>query len=270
MIALGFYEGVSTLSKIIRWETRSYISHVSILQVPDSVVDEYGSTRLYRLQDALAVCPVWEAWGSLKRPVKGSGVFRRTGIDEGHTPGTKLHIYRLDPMIADKLYEQAVVSFLDDIVDRGTKYDWWGLVRFMARINRQNENRAFCSELAHIAMLRGGVPLLHRIDPNHVAPADLYRSPLLTLLISTRTGEATERARTRQALRAGQHPQKGAGQTCRALQSQIQACPFGHTMADAAMLRNAAIALTKSGTNPTDNSNSNLTPALAHGTMAAC
>jgi hypothetical protein len=182
MIAIGFYEGYSVLSKIIKWETRSTISHVSIMCLPDLTFDAAADTIHWEaMQAALKTCPLWEAWG-------GAGVVKRVGIHDGHKPDTKIRLLRLDAARGfPRVDEIAVIHMLEDCIRRKIGYDWWGLVRFGLRINRNNEKRMFCSELVHLAMQAGGAPLLKRVGAHFVSPADLYRSPLLTELMVTKT-----------------------------------------------------------------------------------
>ena len=185
MILIGCYEGTSLLSRLIKWETRSSISHVSVVQVPDAVWDARRETIAWGpLHAALDTCPVWEAWGELLKPSR-SGVFKRTGIHEGHKPGTRIRLMRLADGHAGQLDELAVVTFLDRLV--GRKYDWLGLVRFALRIDRNKATRWFCSELAHAALERGGVRLLDRVVSYWVSPGDIYRSPKLVEFLNTKT-----------------------------------------------------------------------------------
>jgi hypothetical protein len=179
MILVGCYEGTSLLSRLIKWETRSEISHVSILKVPDASWDNQMQTIMWGvLHPALDTCPVWEAWGR-------DGVIKRAGIHEGHKPRTRIRLMRLADAYAGQLDESAVVRFLESTVGLG--YDWWGLVRFALRINRDRANRWFCSELAHAALAAGGVSLLDRVASYWVAPGDVYRSPKLVDFLHTVT-----------------------------------------------------------------------------------
>jgi hypothetical protein len=184
MLLIGCYEGTSLFSRLIKWETRSSISHVSILQVPDCVFDEDRLAIRYNvLHAAMDVCPVWEAWGSLNPST--CRVFKRSDIHEGHTPGTHIRLMRLKPMHARMIDEDKVVAFLDAQV--GKKYDWLGIIRFALRIDRNRADEWFCSELVYEAMERGGVSLLHNVDSYWVSPGDVHRSPKLTELIHVRT-----------------------------------------------------------------------------------
>jgi len=182
MILIGCYEGTSLISRIIRWETRSTISHISVLQTPDEAWDAKRQTIIWGvMQPALSTCTLWEAWGR-------DGIIKRTGIHKGHTPGTHIHLMRLKDAYAKQLDEAAVVAFLDGKV--GLRYDWFGIVRFALRINADQENRWFCSELAHAALEVGGVTLQDRVSAYWVAPGDIYRSPKLEDFLVTETKAA--------------------------------------------------------------------------------
>jgi hypothetical protein len=179
MILIGCYEGTSLLSRLIKWETRSTISHVSVVQVPNSAWDDARKTIIWgTLLKALDGCPVWEAWGT-------AGVVRRVGIHEGHTPRTRIRLMRLADAYAADLDEGSVVRFLDGKVGLG--YDWLGLVRFALRVDRDQAKRWFCSELAHAALSAGGVPLLDRVAAHWVSPGDIFRSPRLVDFLNTIT-----------------------------------------------------------------------------------
>jgi len=183
MIIYGFYEGTSLLSRIIRFETHSNISHVSIMVMRDSVFS-YRTQSLnwpvFRME--LESCALWEAWGK-------SGIIRRKGIREGHKPGTPIHLMRMKTQGLNAQIDQAaMIRYMDKCVEDGIKYDWIGLVRFMLRINRNSDSRMFCSEFAHLASIEGEQPLLQRvISPHFVAPADQYTTPILEPLCTIRT-----------------------------------------------------------------------------------
>jgi len=184
MLVLGAYDGVSALSKLIAMKTRSDKTHVSVIQLPDDVVDRSGQILWHRLQSSLNTCPVWEAWGSLFKPSLNR-VHKRVGIHDGHTPGTMIHLLRVDPAFGIRLNEATAVAFLDSRV--GTKYDWLGLHRWNVNSPKGDDSRLFCSEYGFLAFIAYGAPLLARTRAEAVSPADLYRSSILTELISTRT-----------------------------------------------------------------------------------
>ena len=179
MIVIGAYHGKSLLSWKIKSETNSPISHVSILQLPDECWNPVQGTRVNVLYHALETCPVYEAWASLRRG-QPSGVLRRTGIDEGHTPGTRIELFRIE--VPGHIPEAQIIADLQHLVDAGTKYDWLGLLRYKLRINRDNPERMFCSELLHHVLGNRGISLILRRKPRQTAPGDIYISPLLRLL----------------------------------------------------------------------------------------
>lgn len=173
MIVIACYRGKSLLSWKIKRETNSPISHVSIIQLPDTVWNPADGVRVNVLCHALATCPVWEAWGR-------AGVVRHTGIDNGHTPGTMIELFRIQEDV--RVPEAEIIRDLDAIVASGTKYDWFGLLRYKLRINRDNAARMFCSELLHYVLRLRSVHLLRRREPSKTAPGDIYISPLLHFL----------------------------------------------------------------------------------------
>lgn len=168
MILLGCYQGSSLLSRLIKWETRSDISHVSIVVIPDCKF----------IDRALEAATVYEAWGEILCPWKG-GVFKRHGINDGHKAGTVIKLMQLLPEAAEKLDEVAMIKFLEGIVKSRAGYDYMGLIRFLLRIKGDDPNNFFCSELAYKAFEQGGVKLIERTTASIVAPGDLYKSPLL-------------------------------------------------------------------------------------------
>jgi hypothetical protein len=189
------------------------------MQIPDDCIHKItGEIRWHQIKEALEICPLWEAWAT-------AGVVKRVGIHDGHKPETLIRLMRLEREFDFYLNESDVVAFLDKCVERRLGYDWWGLVRFALRIDRNDKNRMFCSELVHIAMAEGGVALLKRIMAHFVAPSDLYRSPILTELFIVHTKNAVKAPKTRRAPGAGQCPEKSGSKTCNGLQSQIQPVP---------------------------------------------
>lgn len=186
MIVPAAYHGISLLSRKIQHETNSPISHFSLVVLPDSVWDPADGVRVNILYRALDTCPVYEAWGVLnpfsRQP---SGVLCRQGIDEGHTPGTKIELFRINVPV--HVPEAEIIRDLDRIVADGTGYDYVGLARYKLRINRDNARRMFCSELVHHVLSHRGVYLIQRREPHKTAPGDLYISPRLEPLWTVHT-----------------------------------------------------------------------------------
>jgi len=224
MLVVAAYHGRSLLSRKIQYVTNSPISHVSMIQLPDAVWHPADGVRVNVLYGVLDTCPVWEAWAVLN-PFSSapSGVLRRTGIDEGHTPGTMIELFRIDAPV--HIPETELVRDLDRIVAAGTKYDYQGLMRYKFRIDRDNANRMFCSELLHRVLSRRGIYLIQRREPHKAAPGDLYISPLLKPLWTVTTGNAAGGPRTRRSPETGVGAEKRQSKTCNGLQSRIWPVP---------------------------------------------
>ena len=224
MIVVAAYHGTSLLSRKIRFETNSPISHVAIVQLPDCVWSPADGVRVNVLYRALDTCPVWEAWGVLNPfSREKSGVLKRTGIDEGHTPGTKIELFRIEAPV--RIPEAEIVRDLDAIVAAGTKYDYVGLLRYKFRIDRDNASRMVCSELVHSVLSRRGIYLIQRRKPHKTAPGDLYISPLLKELWTVHTKTHVKAPGTHRRLQTGVGAEKPQSKSCNGLQSQIWPVP---------------------------------------------
>jgi hypothetical protein len=123
----------------------------------------------------LADCPLYEADLDRLIPPRGS-VYRRKGVDDGHTPGTMIDIYYIDAPIDTSAARQ----FLE--AQRGKPYDFRGIMGFVTRRNSAHPDRWFCSELVFAAARAGGVDLLDRVEPRKVTPGMLEYSPHLRYL----------------------------------------------------------------------------------------
>lgn len=135
------YKGVSLISRLIQWQTRSPYSHIAV-----------------ELRDGTVI----EAWHV-------GGVQHNRSFRDVHTRGTAVDVFRIN----HEYNEDAVEQFLKAQV--GKKYDFMSVARFLTRRDRPADNRWFCSELA-FEKLRF---LLDRIKPSHVSPGVLVLSPYL-------------------------------------------------------------------------------------------
>ena len=139
------YQGISWVSRVIRWQTRSRYSHIAI-----EVADNH----------------VYEAWHV-------GGVQLNAHFRAVHTAGTMVDVFAIsahfDPL--------RVRHFLDAQI--GKRYDFRAVARFLSRRNAPADDRWFCSELAVAAFRAGGLDLLARIPPSHVSPRDVIISPHL-------------------------------------------------------------------------------------------
>lgn len=133
------YKGKSLVSKAIRWRTWGEYSHAA-----------------WWLRDGTVI----EAWH------KG-GVSHSPSPATIHTPGTEIDVFDFRPEAQIDL--DAAEKFLLEQV--GKKYDFRAVLSgFTFRINRDNANRLFCSELDFLTAQAGGLNLLDRIVAAKVPP----------------------------------------------------------------------------------------------------
>lgn len=147
---VALYSGLSAVSRLIRWQTRSCYSHAALLL------------------DGGAVIESWHRGGCDLHPHLGTV----------HTPGTPVDIFSvegLDAAAAARARNYAEMHL-------GDRYDWMGVVRFVSRRPHRPSGRVFCSSLVAGALLSAGVPLLLRAPAHHLSPRDISLSPRLTHL----------------------------------------------------------------------------------------
>ncbi len=153
---LAFYQGISLISKLIRWQTRGLYSHVAFLFDDGTVI---------------------EAW-------EEGGVLHNATLSMRHTPGTVVDIFEFSTTIEQ---ETAITKFLR--AQLGKKYDYLAVARFISRRNVQfDESKWFCSELAYCGAKVAGIELLKRTEGWKISPDALSHSPLLELVKTVRTG----------------------------------------------------------------------------------
>jgi|6_EtaG_2_1085325.scaffolds.fasta_scaffold00296_7 uncharacterized protein YycO len=144
MIAL--YRGISTISKIIRWRTRSVYSHAAWLCDDGSVI---------------------EAWTN--------GVRKTKNLSADHTPGTIVDIFSIDGITPEQIGE--IEGFLGKHL--GMPYDYRSVWRFMSLSPATINGKWFCSELIDAACTQAGAHLTRRIESHLVSPRDIGISPVL-------------------------------------------------------------------------------------------
>lgn len=139
------YQGVSVISKIIRWQTRSQYSHAAV-----------------ELEDGSVI----EAW---HRGVEHVKDFRTN-----HTNGTIVDVFGIKA--PPENIKKAELNFKKQV---GRKYDFQGVANFLTREDANVDERLFCSESTMTGFNDAGIFLLERIKPNLVSPRDINLSPLL-------------------------------------------------------------------------------------------
>lgn len=141
------YRGISVISRMIRWQTRSVYSHSAIMTPVGSVI---------------------EAWH------KG-GVQEVENISSLHTSGTIVDVYEFSAMYG--VDETSMLQFAREQL--GCGYDFAAILRFLSRRSYTQNNRWFCSELVAKAAERGGCPIVN-LPAHQISPRDVAASPVLT------------------------------------------------------------------------------------------
>lgn len=143
------YKGKSWISKAIEWRTWGPYSHAA-----------------WWLRDGTVI----EAWH------KG-GVQHVDNPGSIHTPGTEIDVFDFCGAGIPACHS-AAETFLHKQIGKG--YDFRPVISgFMLRLNRNNPNKWFCSELCHAAARAGGLSLLERIPDRKIPPTMLSYSPRL-------------------------------------------------------------------------------------------
>lgn len=142
------YHGVSLVSRLIRLQTRSTVSHIGVQLNNGAVV---------------------EAWA--EGFFKGTVRLIKTPF-ERHSPGTRISVYGIQAPID----ETVAMQYLMDQI--GQKYDYPSIARFISRRHAPVNDKKFCSELAELACTAGGLTLLNG-NPSEHSPRDTIMSPYL-------------------------------------------------------------------------------------------
>ncbi len=142
-LKIALFSGkVSSISKLIEWETRSPYCHAGIILRSGQLIESVEPTGVRMRQFS-------------QDPNEPAELFMVDGIDE------------------DK-----VEKFL--IAQLGLPYAMADIVGFLTRDNKDEaRGKWFCSELVFAAIEEGGVTLLRGVPPYMVSPGMLGLSPLL-------------------------------------------------------------------------------------------
>lgn len=151
MIAL--YHGKGAVSTVIKWFTRSQISHVAWID------DETGK--------------VYEAWSS---PFPGK-VMEVEEISTNHTAGTVVDLYDVEGIT----YEQLLLMRDAAKSQIGKPYDWMGVLGFLTRPRKDPlwQLAWFCSEYVTWIFLKGLIRLFNGAEPWKVPPGWFENNPII-------------------------------------------------------------------------------------------
>jgi uncharacterized protein YycO len=143
-------------SKIIKYHSRGEYSHAAMI---------FGDCII-------------EAWADRIFPPKGEVYQRPLGF--GHTKGTEIDVFRINPKFIDESKVENANNFLLHQVGKG--YDFKMVFAFITRRSkegRSSTDKWFCSELAYVYMEKLGVPLFKRTNAWEITPDMLKRLQVL-------------------------------------------------------------------------------------------
>jgi hypothetical protein len=151
------YKGKSWISKMIKWQTFGQYSHAAWWCANGTVIEAWHKQTVN---------------GSVKIKLK-EGVQRHDSPATIHTPGTEIDVFAV-PGIDAAAVERFLISQI------GKDYDFAPVLRgFVFRVDRDDPDKWFCSELIHRGCREGGKALLERIIDSRVHPTLLSYSPLI-------------------------------------------------------------------------------------------
>ena len=154
------YRGTSPTSHAIKLQTRSKYSHIGVQLSDGSVVEAWA--------DGFSV-KEWRNWF-----LKGS-VRHIENPFVGHADDTLIDVHVLIPYALNKFTESAAEAYLLEQV--GQDYDYSSVLRFMTRREATDNKKKFCSELAELAFIQGGLRLLNG-NPSEHSPRDTMLSTM--------------------------------------------------------------------------------------------
>ena len=138
------FKGNGFVSRLIRWQTNGQYSHAAI-QLPDGqIIEAWHKPAKVRIRHVL------EDWSNVE-------AFDVEGV-------------------TDAQWTDATQWLQKQI---GKKYDFGGVLRFVTRWRKEQDEKWFCSELVFAALKHAGVDLLERVNASQVSPTVLSFSPLL-------------------------------------------------------------------------------------------
>ncbi len=146
-LRFGLHHGTGVISKLIQWQQRSCVSHTSIIDATDTLIE----AREFR------------------------GVVRERTLAQARADSPLTIVY-LD--VDREQYDAAMVFALKQL---GKKYDYSSVARFVSRrqVNRNDNGKWFCSEYTFAVAQKAGVTLLNNVEPWAVSPGLFSYSPLL-------------------------------------------------------------------------------------------
>lgn len=138
------FKGRGLVSRLIRWQTNGKYSHAAIQLGDGRIIEAWHKPAKVRVR------PPLKDWSNVEA-------------------------FTVEGMTEDRW--QKATEFLE--AQLGKKYDFGGVMRFVTRWRKKQDDKWFCSELVFQAIKESGVDLLARIECSQVSPTVLSFSPLL-------------------------------------------------------------------------------------------
>lgn len=138
------FSGRGLVSKLIRWQTNGKYSHAAIQLPSGKIIEAWHNPAKVRLRGPL------QDWSNVEA-------------------------FDVEGITADQWHD--AVEWLQKQI--GKKYDFGGVLRFVTRWRKDQDEKWFCSELVFQALREAGVNLLERVQASQVSPTVLSFSPLL-------------------------------------------------------------------------------------------
>jgi len=136
----ALFKGISLISKLIKFWTRSEYSHVGFLLNDYVLIECWGG--LFDVE-----------WGFFMPPFSK------------HTKGTEIEIWSLE--VSDYEYD-IVENFMTRLAQLKYPYDWIGIIGFVFKIDKHGRKGFFCSEgcIYPLKKVKGW----KTVKPHHVSP----------------------------------------------------------------------------------------------------
>ncbi len=115
-----FFHGISFFSRLIRWFTRSSISHVGYLSMDGLLIEAWKAGKW-----------PWQIWWDLS-------------FWHNHKTGTKYEIWELEPLSTEE--REYVENFFMNLARYHYRYDWRALFGFLFRLKSSPNDKYICSE----------------------------------------------------------------------------------------------------------------------------
>jgi uncharacterized protein YycO len=145
-LRFGAHYGTGVVSRMIRWQQRTDVSHISIIDNDDSLIEA----------------------------LEFNGVVQQRTL---HDARNEQRVDVLEVYVTPEQRDAALAWAKGQL---GKRYDYLSILRFVTRRkNREDNGKWFCSEFAFVAAEKAGVSLLQRILPAEVSPGHFVLSPWL-------------------------------------------------------------------------------------------